>query len=175
MLRYFIFLLALVSCNNMNKKAQEKPVARVFDLYFYPSDLDRLIPDGVDADDSARIARRLTEEWVREKLLLNRAEQYLSVEQKDVQKQIEESNKDLPLPAKIHRFVNLYKVFDADDEELTRTSKLKRAFVESRYKDIVDALYSDADSVHMDTTITYEDGREQRIKTDLRIQDVIKV
>jgi long-chain acyl-CoA synthetase len=34
----------------------------------------------------------------------------------------------------------------------------------------VDALYSDADVVHMDTTITYEDGREQRIKTDLRIQ-----
>jgi len=24
--------------------------------------------------------------------------------------------------------------------------------------------------VHMDTTITYEDGREQRIKTDLRVQ-----
>ena len=75
-----------------------------------------------------------------------------------------------PAPAKINRFVNLYKVFDADDEELTRTSKLRRAFVTDRYKDIVDALYSDADVVHMDTTITYEDGREQRIKTDLRIQ-----
>ncbi|MFH1350910.1 MAG: AMP-binding protein [Pseudomonadota bacterium] len=89
-----------------------------------------------------------------------------------VQKQIEEANKDLPGPAKIHRFVNLYKVFDADDEELTRTSKLRRAFVEKRYKNIVDALYSDADVVHMDTTITYEDGREQRIRIDLRIQKV---
>ncbi len=89
-----------------------------------------------------------------------------------VQKQIEEANKDLPGPAKIRKFVNLYKVFDADDEELTRTSKLRRAFVEKRYKDIVDALYSDVDMVHMDTTITYEDGREQRIKTDLRIQEV---
>jgi long-chain acyl-CoA synthetase len=87
-----------------------------------------------------------------------------------VQKQIEEANKDLPGPAKINRFVNLYKVFDADDEELTRTSKLRRAFVGNRYKDIVDALYSDADVVHMDTKITYEDGREQRIKTDLHIQ-----
>lgn len=87
-----------------------------------------------------------------------------------VQKQIEEANKDLPEPAKINRFVNLYKVFDADDEELTRTSKLRRAFVGNRYKDIVDALYSDADVVHMDTTITYEDGREQRIRTDLHIQ-----
>ena len=89
-----------------------------------------------------------------------------------VQKQIEESNKDLPEPARIHRFVNLYKVFDADDEELTRTSKLRRAFVENRYKDIVNGLYSEADVVHMDTTITYEDGREQRIKTDLRIRNV---
>jgi long-chain acyl-CoA synthetase len=89
-----------------------------------------------------------------------------------VQKQIQEANKDLPGPARIHKFVNLYKVFDADDEELTRTSKLRRAFVESRYKDIVDALYTDADTVHMDTTITYEDGREQRIKTDLHIQNV---
>ena len=89
-----------------------------------------------------------------------------------IQKQIEEANKDLPGPAKIHKFVNLYKVFDADDEELTRTSKLRRAFVGKRYKDIVDALYVDVDMVHMDTTITYEDGREQRIKTDLRIQSL---
>ncbi|HIJ39506.1 MAG TPA: AMP-binding protein [Deltaproteobacteria bacterium] len=89
-----------------------------------------------------------------------------------VKKQIQEANKDLPGPARIRKFVNLYKVFDADDEELTRTSKLKRAFVENRYKDIVNALYSDADVVHMDTTITYEDGREQRIKTDLHIEKI---
>jgi long-chain acyl-CoA synthetase len=36
----------------------------------------------------------------------------------------------------------------------------------------VDALFGDTDVVHMDTTITYEDGREQRIKTDLHIQKV---
>ena len=89
-----------------------------------------------------------------------------------IQTQIEEANKDLPDPAKIRKFVNLYKVFDADDEELTRTGKLRRAFVENRYKDIVDALYSDTDVVHMDTNITYEDGREQRIKTDLRVQKI---
>jgi len=89
-----------------------------------------------------------------------------------VQSQIEEANKDLPAPAKIRKFVNLYKVFDADDEELTRTSKLRRAFVEDRYKQIVDALYAEVDTVHMDTTITYEDGREQHIKTDLGIRQV---
>ncbi len=89
-----------------------------------------------------------------------------------VEKQIEEANKDLPDVAKIRKFVNLYKAFDADDDELTRTSKLRRAFVEKRYRDIVEALYSDTEVVHMDTTITYEDGRQQRIKTDLRVQKV---
>jgi len=103
---------------------------------------------------------------------------YMELSQKDqvydlIKKQIEEANKDLPEVARIVKFVNLYKAFDADDDELTRTSKLRRAFVEKRYKDIVDALYSDVDVVHMDTTITYEDGREQRIKTDLKIRKVI--
>ena len=113
--------------------------------------------------------------WADEKKLNYTSYQELSqkVEVYDlVQKQIEEANRDLPEVAKIHKFVNLYKAFDADDEELTRTSKLRRAFVENRYKDILAALYLDADMVHMDTTITYEDGREQRIKTDLAIRKV---
>ena len=78
-------------------------------------------------------------------------------------------NKDLPPIAKIKKFVNLYKEFDADDDELTRTRKLRRAFVEERYKNILDGLYSDKDSVHMDTNITYEDGRVVHIKTDLKV------
>ncbi|MBW2614694.1 MAG: AMP-binding protein [Deltaproteobacteria bacterium] len=89
-----------------------------------------------------------------------------------IQKQIEQANKDLPEPARIKKFVNLFKAFDADDDELTRTSKLRRGFMEKRYKDIVESLYKDTDEVHLDMTITYEDGRTQRIKTDLRIQEV---
>ncbi len=89
-----------------------------------------------------------------------------------VEKQIREANKSLRPVSKIHKFVNLYKEFDADDEELTRTRKLRRAFVENRYKDIVKALYEDKDTVHMDTTITYEDGRVVHIKTDLHIRKI---
>lgn len=89
-----------------------------------------------------------------------------------IQEQIQEANKDLPAPAKIKKFVNLFKAFDADDDELTRTSKLRRGFMAERYKDIVENLYKDTDTVHLDMTITYEDGREQPIKTDLRIQEV---
>ncbi len=89
-----------------------------------------------------------------------------------VEKQIRQANKDLPDLAKVVKFTNLYKELDADDDELTRTRKLRRAFVEKRYDDIVAALYSDNDSVHIDTTIKYEDGREAHIKTDMQIRKV---
>ena len=89
-----------------------------------------------------------------------------------IQKEIAKMNRDLPSVAKIKKFVNLYKEFDADDDELTRTRKLRRAFVEERYRDIVNGLYSDTDTIHMDTTITYEDGRVAQIKTDLRVMEV---
>jgi long-chain acyl-CoA synthetase len=89
-----------------------------------------------------------------------------------IQKQIEEANKSLPGPARINKFVNLFKAFDADDDELTRTSKLRRGFMAQRYKDIVDSLYKNEGKVHLDMTITYEDGRIQPIKTDLHIQAI---
>ncbi|UCH22166.1 MAG: AMP-binding protein [Deltaproteobacteria bacterium] len=89
-----------------------------------------------------------------------------------VEKQILQANKDLPDVAKVMKFTNLYKELDADDDELTRTRKLRRAFVEKRYNDIVNALYSGNNSVHIDTTIKYEDGRQAHIKTDLQIRTV---
>ena len=89
-----------------------------------------------------------------------------------VEKQILQANKDLPDVAKVVKFTNLYKELDADDDELTRTRKLRRAFVEKRYEDIVRALYSDNDAVNIDTTIKYEDGRQAHIKTDLQIRTV---
>jgi len=89
-----------------------------------------------------------------------------------VRKEIVKMNRDLPSVARIRKFMNLYKEFDADDDELTRTRKLRRAFVEERYRDIVSGLYSNADRIQMDTNITYEDGRVARIKADLRVMQV---
>ena len=89
-----------------------------------------------------------------------------------VEEQIRQANQDLPEVARVKKFINLYKEFDADDDELTRTRKLRRSFVEKRYKNIMDALYSDQNNVHIDTTINYEDGRVAHIKTDLHIRTI---
>lgn len=113
--------------------------------------------------------------WADEKKLNYTSYQELSQKREVydlVEKQIREANKGLKPVAQIRKFVNMFKEFDADDEELTRTRKLRRAFVENRYRDIVQALYADKDAVHMDTKITYEDGRVTQIKTDLPIQKI---
>jgi hypothetical protein len=86
----FIFIFALVTCGKLPKKSEEHPLAKVYDSYLYPSDLKGDIPTGISSEDSIHIARRLIEEWARERLLLKRAEQYLSYDQKNVDKQIEE-------------------------------------------------------------------------------------
>ncbi|MBI2114213.1 MAG: AMP-binding protein [candidate division NC10 bacterium] len=89
-----------------------------------------------------------------------------------IQSEIRQVNGRLPAAARVGRFLNLHKEFDADDEELTRTRKLRRAFLEERYQDLVQAIYDGAERVAVGTTITYEDGRVAQVKADLRIADV---
>ena len=89
-----------------------------------------------------------------------------------IQAEIGKANTQLPAAARLQRFLNLHKEFDADDEELTRTRKLRRAFLEERYRDLVEALYGEADRLTVGTTVTYEDGRVAQMKAELRILDI---
>ena len=83
-------LILLASCDRKAETPAEKPLARVYDLYLYPSDLAGKFPAGIPPEDSLKITRRLVEEWTRERLMLKRAEQYLSENEKNVDRQIEE-------------------------------------------------------------------------------------
>ncbi len=89
---------------------------------------------------------------------------------------IEQVNADLAREpevanSQIHRFLILHKVLDADDEELTRTRKVRRGFVAEKYATLVDALYGGKDSVHVEAKVRYEDGRVGSISADLKIRD----
>ena len=89
-----------------------------------------------------------------------------------VKQHVIRANADLPPAARIRRFLLLHKELDADDAELTRTRKVRRRLIAQRYDDLISALYSQANSVEVETTITYQDGRTAVIRTDLRIEDV---
>jgi len=87
-----------------------------------------------------------------------------------LQREIDRVNETLPAAARIRKFVLLYKELDADDEELTRTRKVRRGFVEERYRGIISALYGDEERIAIDTTIRFQDGKTARIQANLSVR-----
>jgi long-chain acyl-CoA synthetase len=82
------------------------------------------------------------------------------------------ANQDLPPGARIKRFVLLHKQLDADDEELTRTRKVRRGVINQRYADIIGALYGDGRDVTIRTTVTYQDSTKVERDVTLAIKAV---
>ena len=73
--------------------------------------------------------------------------------------------------AQVRRFLMLHKELDPDDQEITRTRKVRRGFIAEKYATLVDALYSDEDHVSVEAKVTYEDGRTGMVRADVRIRE----
>ncbi len=80
-------------------------------------------------------------------------------------------NASLPEAQQIKRFLLLFKELDADDGELTRTRKVRRAVVDQRYAQLIDALYDGSPRAQIETEVTFEDGRKGAIRADMAIHD----
>jgi long-chain acyl-CoA synthetase len=89
-----------------------------------------------------------------------------------VQKDLIRVNSYLPEGSRVRKFVLLHKEFDADEAELTRTRKLKRDVVEQHYKDLIEAMYGDKDSVIVEAPITYRDGRKDKVRAAVNVRQV---
>jgi long-chain acyl-CoA synthetase len=90
---------------------------------------------------------------------------------------VERVNADLAQDAElansqIHRFLILHKELDPDDEELTRTRKVRRGFIAEKYQALLDALYSPARTARVTAQVRYEDGRTGTLSAELKIRDV---
>jgi long-chain acyl-CoA synthetase len=88
-----------------------------------------------------------------------------------IRDEIRKCNQTLPESTKIRRFILLTKDLEADDDEMTRTRKVRRKFVAEKYAPIIDAFYAGGDQVDLTTTITYEDGRQATIQSRVSIED----
>jgi long-chain acyl-CoA synthetase len=73
--------------------------------------------------------------------------------------------------SQVHRFLILHKELDPDDDELTRTRKVRRGFVAEKYGVLVDALYGGKSVQHIETQVKFEDGRTGMVAADLAIAD----
>lgn len=89
-----------------------------------------------------------------------------------IEKEVERVNKTLPEKTRIRKFVLLYKELDADDDELTRTRKVRRAFVGERYGHVIEGMYEGMDRIPIDAVIKYQDGKTSNIRTTLVVRNL---
>ncbi|RMX03494.1 long-chain fatty acid--CoA ligase [Corticibacter populi] len=71
----------------------------------------------------------------------------------------------------VRRFLVLHKELDPDDDELTRTRKIRRNFVAEKYAVLIEALYGGRSEQFIETLVKFEDGRSGKVSATLRILD----
>jgi long-chain acyl-CoA synthetase len=73
--------------------------------------------------------------------------------------------------SQVRRFLILHKELDPDDDELTRTRKLRRGFIGEKYAALIDALYGGKKSQYFATQVKFEDGRTGSVGAELKIRE----
>ena len=87
-----------------------------------------------------------------------------------IEREVVRVNATLPEKARIKKFLLLYKELDPDDEELTRTKKIRRNFINQKYSREIAALYGDAMELPIETVIRYQDGKTATLRTTLLLR-----
>jgi long-chain acyl-CoA synthetase len=88
-----------------------------------------------------------------------------------IRDEIRKCNATLPAAARVRRFVLLNKELDADDNEITRTRKIRRRFVTEKYRAVIDALYGGQNDLELIADVTFEDGRKSTIRSSVAIEN----
>jgi long-chain acyl-CoA synthetase len=89
-----------------------------------------------------------------------------------IKKEVVYVNSMLDKDQTIKSFINLPKELDPDEAELTRSRKLRRDFLEDKYKNIIVAIYAGKNDVDTEIPIKYQDGREGLLKAKVFINTV---
>lgn len=96
--KYFLALVGLtlilfVACSS--EKNGEKPLAKVGSAYLYPSDLKNVVMPGMSDADSAMIVRNYVEDWVRRRLLVEKANENVEVDKAELEKKVKDYEESL--------------------------------------------------------------------------------
>lgn len=83
-----------------------------------------------------------------------------------------EINTHLDAHARAVSFAAFPKELDADDDELTRSRKLRRDVIEQRYATLIDAMYAGAPSCPIEVLVRYRDGTQAHVRQQVRITSV---
>jgi hypothetical protein len=91
---YLLAVLTIAGCSDTDN-ADKTAVAEVGDQKLYSTDVNEIIPSGLEKEDSLAMAADYIRKWVKQELLIQKAEENLTYEQKNVTKELEEYRNSL--------------------------------------------------------------------------------
>lgn len=100
-MRLLLLLVFLSSCKYFKPKpaSDNKPIARVQDAYLYYSDIEPVLLSAKDSEDSASLVKNFIDDWIKRKLMIEKALLYLPTEELDIDRQVNDYRESLILYA----------------------------------------------------------------------------
>ena len=175
---HLIFIDRLVDMGELKSGARYAPQYIEGRLRFSPYIKDAIVIGGKDRDYVSAIINidfSMVGKWAERHHIAYTT--FVDLSQKKevadlIRKDLERVNGYLPDTSHVQKFVLLHKEFDPDEAELTRTRKIRREFVEQRYKNLIDAMYSDMQKVDVQASVTYRDGRSGTVTTSIQVRSL---
>ncbi|MGM0647790.1 MAG: hypothetical protein ACQESZ_05335 [Bacteroidota bacterium] len=90
-----LFIVMLSGCQFFSQNPDEEAVARVGDEYLLISDLDGLVGKNLSTKDSIETIENYIDKWIKQQVVLQKAEQNLRVDQLNVEQKLEEYRRSL--------------------------------------------------------------------------------
>ena len=161
MKRFIVFIIPLIflflSCN----KSADIVVAEVYNAKLYFSEIRELLPDGLNEEDSARMASNIIDEWISRQVVLHEAEKVLSVEDKNFDDDIAKLRENLLLNSyyqhvtsdtarfkvsdgELQAFIAKYEPSDAIEREIIKLNYVKLSKNSKLIKVVRDIMFDDA-------------------------------
>ncbi|WP_319267990.1 hypothetical protein [uncultured Draconibacterium sp.] len=73
----------------------DEPLASVGEKVLYRSKVDEILPKGISAEDSISMSNNYIDKWIKQELLIQKADENLSIDQKDLREELEEYRNSL--------------------------------------------------------------------------------
>lgn len=87
-----------------------------------------------------------------------------------IHEEVHRVNQTTTEASKVKKFILLHKELDPDEAELTRTKKLKRDFISSRYGELIEGIYEGKKEIRVEALVKYRDGRTGLVKTSVKVK-----
>lgn len=116
----FSTLLILFSCGNNDKVKNDVPVAKVFDNYLMRSEVIEFIPSGTTPEDSMLMSQNYVRNWVTKKLLLHKAVENLSEDEKNIQRQVDDYRTSLLIHQYKQKLISQKLMTEITDDDIEK-------------------------------------------------------